>query len=279
MRRFDGDGDGRALPPPATPPRRRWRAHGVGTSPAAFGTSHPAGRATARSGRARGRVGSRRGGRSSGGRLRKTAAWCGSRSLRRRRGVLVARPAPRSCPAGLRWNTRRPWWSTRRLSRARGVVCDGAGRGTPKRARGKKSGRRSVSGSEENLATGKPKGRADRMSVQLGFADDIGVTMQSSNQPNRKSTSQRTLPITEFGRNRRSPPSRFLSSFPRWVLAFWSFSSPSGIEHRAPPRARWSRRTASRVTSASALSIKLTRTTRRCRRAATAANPRGRRRE
>ena len=163
---------------------------------------------------------------------------------------------------------------------ARGfVVCDGAGRGTPKAGAGKKSGRRSVSGSEENLATGKPKGRADRMSVQLGFADDIGVTMQSSNQPNRKSTSQRTLPITEFGRNRRSPPSRFLSSFPRWVLAFWSFSSPSGIEHRAPPRARWSRRTASRVTSASALSIKLTRTTRRCRRAATAANPRGRRRE
>ena len=50
------------------------------------------------------------------------------------------------------------------------------------------------------------------MSVQLGFADDIGVTTQSSNQPNRKSTSQRTLPITEFGRNRRSPP-RFLSSF------------------------------------------------------------------
>ena len=161
---------------------------------------------------------------------------------------------------------------------ARGfVVCDGAGRRTPKagaRKKERKTKRLGVRGKSRDWEAERASGSYERsVRIRGRYWGYNNAVIKSINQSTH-AANHRIRPKSEI-----AAQIPFQLSFPRWVLAFWSFSSPSGIEHRAPPRARWSRRTASRVTSASALSIKLTRTTRRCRRAATAANPRGRRRE
>ena len=136
------------------------------------------------------------------------AGGAGHDHLRRRRGVLGVARRREAAPRGLCVGTHGAHGGL--LGDIRGsVVCDGATRGTPKAGRPKEHRKTKRLGVRGKSRDWEPKGRADRMSVQLGFADDLGLKKAVIESQINQSTHAANH------RNRRSPP-RFLSALALW---------------------------------------------------------------